>query len=211
MRLKRYGIVLESLRQDHLEMVRLWRNQTYVRKNMQFQKELSRDDQQNWFDHLDFNRNLYWIIRSNDYPIGLIHVKDMDSELTLGEAGIFIGEPSYLYMPQPMLAIMVMMELAFKALDLRQLKAKIRSGNKHAINFNEQLGYTLQPNQSEGFQYYTVNELGFDSATKKLRLSAQHMYGEETEVEQLSSLNEVGSALVHGLAAADDYFRPKFI
>jgi hypothetical protein len=37
------------------------------------------------------------------------------------------------------------------------------------------------------------------------------MYGKETEVEQLSSLNEVGSAMVRGLAAADDYFHPKFI
>ena len=39
MRLSRYGIVLESLTSDHLEMVRLWRNQEFVRCNMQF-KEL---------------------------------------------------------------------------------------------------------------------------------------------------------------------------
>lgn len=211
MRLSRYGIVLEMLRQDHLEMVRLWRNQDHVRKNMQFQKELSRDDQQHWFDNLDSERNLYWIIRSSDYPIGLIHIKEMDADLSTGEAGIFIGEPSYLYMPQPMLAILVMMELAFKALDMRQLRAKIRSGNKHAISFNEQLGYALEPDQPDGFQYYSVDEKAFEASTKKLRASAQHMYGSGTEVNQLTSLNELGSRLVRGLAASDEYFHPKFI
>lgn len=211
MRLKRYGIVLESLRQDHLEMVRLWRNQDHVRMNMQFQQELTRDDQLSWFDRLDNERNLYWIIRTEDYPIGLIHVKEIDEESKLGEAGIFIGEPSYLHMPQPMLAILVMMELAFLALGLKQLKAKIKSGNEHAISFNKQLGYFVEPDQPEGFQYYHTDWRSFDSATEKLRVSAQHMYGAETQVEQLTQLNVIGSTLIRGISKNDKYFHPKFI
>ena len=211
MRLKRYGITLESLRRDHLEMVRLWRNQDHIRKNMQFQDTLTREDQQLWFDSLDMERNLYWIIRSNDYPIGLIHIKEIDDELNVGEAGIFIGEPSYLHMPQPMLAILFMMELSFHSLGLELLKAKIKSGNQHAISFNKQLGYGLLPNQSEGFQYYRVDQQGFDVSTKKLRVSAQHMYGTETEVEQLTQLNSIGSTLIRGISKNDKYFHPKFI
>ncbi len=109
MQLQRYGVVLETLKAEHLEMVRLWRNQEFVRKNMQFQDVLSRADQERWFAGLNESKNLYWIIIYNDYPIGLIHIKDIDFDAESGEAGIFIGEPSYLEMPQAMLAILFMM------------------------------------------------------------------------------------------------------
>ncbi|MDP6908803.1 MAG: hypothetical protein QF371_04815, partial [Flavobacteriales bacterium] len=78
MRLSRYGIVLETMTADHLEMIRLWRNQDYIREKMQFQELLSRTDQQAWFKTLDADTNLYWIIRYKKYPIGLVHIKDMD-------------------------------------------------------------------------------------------------------------------------------------
>ena len=56
MRLQRYGVVLETLKAEHLEMVRLWRNQEFVRSNMQFQGVLSRADQESWFSKLDENK-----------------------------------------------------------------------------------------------------------------------------------------------------------
>ena len=187
MRLERYGIQLETLNHDHLEMVRLWRNQDFVRTNMQFKEILSRADQERWFNSLDPDRNLYWVIRSDDYPIGLIHIKDIDLSLSKGEAGIFIGEPSYLEMPQPMLARLLMMELAFSVLNLKILLAKIKNGNTHAIVFNEQLGYQLIPDQPEGFQYYRVDSARFDQMTHKLRISSAKMFGGSTVLFQPSN------------------------
>jgi RimJ/RimL family protein N-acetyltransferase len=211
MRLQRYAIELDSLRSEHLEMVRLWRNQDYIRSNMLFQELLSREDQEKWFAGLDKGRNLYWVIRTHGYPIGLIHIKDIDLERSVGEAGIFIGEPSYLEMPQPMLAILFMMEVAFFAIDLSRLKAKIKSGNRHAISFNQKLGYQLIPDQPEGFQYYEVAEEDFISATERLRLQSAHMYGNQTMVAQVSPLSSLGSDLIKGISRADNYFNPKFV
>lgn len=189
MKLLRYGVLLESLKAEHLEMVRLWRNQEFVRSNMEFQEVLSREDQNRWFNQLDPSRNLYWIIEFNEYPIGLIHIKNIDLEAGSGEAGIFIGEPSYLEMPQPMLAIIFMMELAFLILGLKELRAKIKSGNEHAIRFNEKLGYTQQDEQPNGFQYYTANRAQFEAKTEHLRTSAKKMFGGKTGVRP-SALDE---------------------
>jgi RimJ/RimL family protein N-acetyltransferase len=211
MRLLRYGVTLETLKSEHLEMVRLWRNQDYVRNNMQFKELLTRTDQQQWFNSMDYEANLYWVISFNDYPIGLIHIKDVDLDNLSGEAGVFIGEPSYLEMPQPMLAILFMMELAFHALGLKQLKAKIKSGNQRAISFNQKLGYELVPEQPEGFQYYAATEASFQSITKRIRLQSVHMYGSETIIEHVSKLNNLGSALMKGISRDDDYFKSKFI
>jgi len=210
MRLQRYGVVLETLKAEHLEMVRLWRNQGFVRSNMQFQGVLSRADQESWFSKLDENKNLYWIIIYNDYPIGLIHIKDIDFELDSGEAGIFIGEPSYLEMPQSMLAILFMMELAFSVLKLKTLKAKIQAGNKHSINFNERLGYELNANQKSEFHYYDVTQEQFEKATNKLRVSAAKMYGEETGIKLSGRELNLHRKLA---TIADDtsYFNPFFL
>lgn len=183
MRLQRYGVTLETLKAEHLEMVRLWRNQEFVRTNMQFQQALSREDQEHWFANLDTSKNIYWIIHTHQYPIGLIQIKDVDAATATGEAGIFIGEPSYLEMPQPMLAILFMMELAFFGLHLKKLKAKIKSGNKRAISFNKKLGYQLLPHQAEGFQYYQVDAARFEQCTARLRASAANMYGAKTGID----------------------------
>lgn len=185
MRLFRYGIELESLKADHLEMVRLWRNQDYIRQNMEFKGLLSRADQQKWFKQLDPDKNLYWVIRFNDYPIGLVHIKNIDVENGVGEAGVFIGEPSFLQMPQPMLAIMFMMEIAFYGIELKQLKAKIHSDNEVAKRFNLELGYELADGQAVGFQYYTVGQDSFEAATSKLRERSLKMYGSETRFLEL--------------------------
>lgn len=211
MRLSRYGIVLESLSEDHLEMVRLWRNQEFVRCNMEYKELISREQQEEWYSQLDKERNLYWIIRTHDYPIGLIHIKSIDKDQNSGEAGIFVGEPSYLEMPQPMLAILFMMELGFFSLGLKLLRAKIRSGNTRAITFNQKLGYSLVPDQPEGFQYYEVLKDTFELATSKLRSQSKHMYGSETTVESVSNLGELGNRLVRGISKSDKEFHPKFV
>ena len=87
MRLLRYGVTLETLKSEHLEMVRLWRNQDYVRNNMQFKELLTRTNQQEWFNSMDHEANLYWVISFNDYPIGLIHIKDVDLDNLSGADG----------------------------------------------------------------------------------------------------------------------------
>ncbi len=187
MQISRYGIMLENLKPEHLEMVRLWRNQDFVRSNMQFQELLCRQDQEKWFSSLNPQTNLYWVIHFNEYPIGLIHIKNIDLKNGVGEAGVFIGEPSFLEMPQPMLAILFMMELAFYLFRLKELQAKIRSGNTHAIRFNKQLGYQLEDGQPAGFQYYTVDRNQFEAATEKIRSGAQKMYGNNTSVNVVST------------------------
>lgn len=208
MRLKRYGIVLESLTADHLEMVRLWRNQDYIRERMQFQKRLTRVDQERWFKQLDPSTNIYWVIRYNDYPIGLIHIKDIDHQLLEGEAGIFIGEPSFLEMPQPMLAIIFMMELAFYAFGLKELKAKIHSDNVKAQRFNLELGYRLHSDQPTGFQYYTVDGSEFESATRSIRTSSAKMYGGRSQFV-LNDDSDVWHLKLKMLnAEANQYFNP---
>jgi RimJ/RimL family protein N-acetyltransferase len=182
MKLTRYGIQLETLTAEHLEMVRLWRNQDYIRSRMQYQQVLTSEDQLRWFKHLDPEKNLYWVFRHNDYPIGLVHIKDIAADGTVGEAGVFTGAALYLESPQPILAILFMMEIAFYVIGIEKLKAKIHHENVKAIRFNLQLGYQLVPDQAEGFQYYEVDKARFENFTRSLRSDSQRLYGSSTSL-----------------------------
>lgn len=207
MRLERYGIRLETMTSDHLEMIRLWRNQDHVRTRMQFQGLLSSEDQQQWYHSLDPLTNMYWVIRYRGYPIGLVHIKDMDAQMTMGEAGAFIGEPSYLETPQAMLAIIFMMEIGFLTLGLSRLRAKIHEDNSRAIRFNQQLGYRLMPDQSSGFRYYETSEERFFEKTADIRQQAARLYGAQSHFEV--DFNSVWRQRFTQLSAsAESYFSP---
>lgn len=208
MRIQRYGIELETMHAEHLEMIRLWRNQDYIRKRMQFQEILSSEDQLAWFNALDAERNLYWVIRSNGYPIGLVHIKDMDDDFRSGEAGVFVGEPNFLDSAQPILAILVMMEIAFYVIGLKQLNAKIHHENHKAIRFNNDLGYRLQNGQEPGFQYYFVGFQDFENATSVLRSKAVRMFGDSTGVG-LSSDSVWVRKFRNMSATAQQYLKPQ--
>lgn len=170
MQISKYGITLKSLEAADLEMVRNWRNAGHVRPYMQYQTVITPAMQQAWFDGLDFNANLYFIIQQGEKQVGIVNLKDIDNDLRTAEAGIFIGEQAYLNSMLPVLATISIMEFAFDGLKLATLKAKIGDQNKKVILFNESIGYRKNSQQDDGaFHYYTVNHADFLSATKRLR------------------------------------------
>ncbi len=166
----KYGITLERLSLDDLELVRNWRNADHVRLNMKFQHLISTEMQLNWFSNLDINCNYYFIIKDKAKKIGIVNLKEIDWLLNEAEAGIFIGELDYLNTVFPMLATICIMEFAFDELKINTLKAKIASNNVKVILFNESIGYKKCEEQNDiNFHYYSTNSDLFKSAIKNIR------------------------------------------
>jgi RimJ/RimL family protein N-acetyltransferase len=146
--LRKYGIELHSLTQNDLEMVRSWRNDDFVRGNMFYKEEISASDQQDWFSKLD-QTMIYLCIRYQGEAIGLINVKNVDWEERTGEAGIFIGVPHYRNSHIPMLAVLCLMDVFFEEFHFAKLLANVRADNASALNFNQQLGYSIHKTTEE--------------------------------------------------------------
>lgn len=165
-----YGIKLERLSAEDIELVRYWRNLDRVRLNMKFQNVITAEMQSNWFSNLDNVCNYYFIIKENDSKIGVVNLKDIDWIKKEAEAGIFIGDEEFLNTLTPILATISLMEFAFENLKLNSLRAKISSSNVKAILFNESIGYVKNNLQEDyDFHYYSTNENLFKSATKNIR------------------------------------------
>ncbi len=146
--LRKYGVELVSITKIDLETIRVWRNDPAVSTRMFFQKNISTEKQQNWFNSLT-NSDVYMMICYDNIQIGLIDVKNIDFENLTGEAGIFIGDKDYRQSYVPMLAILCMMHTFFLDFGFISLSAILRSDNKMALKFNLDLGYEIVSKSSD--------------------------------------------------------------
>jgi UDP-4-amino-4,6-dideoxy-N-acetyl-beta-L-altrosamine N-acetyltransferase len=183
MLIRKYGIVLERLREEDLELVRNWRNSDHVKLNMHFQGNITDENQEKWFQTLDKSKNIYFIIITDGKKIGLINIKDINWNLKTAEAGIFIGDTNYLNTMIPVLATVTIMEMAFDNLKLTTLKAKMSAANEKVIEFNRRIGYKREEYQSDNqFHYYHTDRESFYTATQGIRETLSKLDGDRFEI-----------------------------
>ncbi|MBL4669826.1 MAG: GNAT family N-acetyltransferase [Flavobacteriales bacterium] len=164
-----YNIQLTLLKESNLEMVRLWRNMDEVKEYMEFREHISSSKQKKWFKELDNLRNKYFVIKYEKENIGLIHIKNIDFDTLIGEAGIFIGVSHYVKTMVPMQAILCLMDFAFFELKLKSLKAKVKNENEKAFIFNKELGYEKEQKTLNGFTYLEVDKVRYLKKNDKVR------------------------------------------
>ena len=167
MRIEKFGIVLSSLTENDIELVRIWRNKPHVISAMLFQEEISPEMQKRWFENLTEN-DYYFVLSAENRQIGVLHVKHIDWATKTGEAGIFIGEEEFLKTRYPIAGVLAMMDGFFDRLKLIQLTATVRSENTEIIVFNTQLGYEIIE-ENAVFTRLAINRERYLAATEKLR------------------------------------------
>lgn len=140
--LNKYNILLEPLNIGTIETLRLWRNSASVAKFMEHKKEISKEEQQLWFDNIDQKKEFYYIIKKDQFSIGMIHINKINSESKSAEVGLFIGENNFQGTGIAFGASLNLLDFAFDELNLKEVFAKVNSANKNAIMYNSFLGFT---------------------------------------------------------------------
>lgn len=181
MLIQKFGLELRSINSGDIETIRLWRNKDFVRCNMHYTQVISAEQQKEWFNKLDKQCNLYFIIVYQGKQIGLINLKDINWQTKKAEAGIFIGEEEYLNTITPILATIAMMDFAFGILKLENLKAKINKHNTEALKFNQSIGYAFKEEIDGLFTYFNCNKTLFLEATKSFRATIDKFNTSELE------------------------------
>jgi RimJ/RimL family protein N-acetyltransferase len=178
MRFARFGVSLEKLQAEHLEMVRRWRNSDWVLPRMRFRAPIAPDDQTRWFDALDRRNNWYFVAHLQGVPFGLFHIKDIDWARGCGESGGFVSDPSLIGRPEPGLATLALMDFAFLLLQLQSLEAQYHSGLPKIANFNRQLGYQVLREGADGFVRACVTAEQYFARAALFRHAAAALYGD---------------------------------
>jgi UDP-4-amino-4,6-dideoxy-N-acetyl-beta-L-altrosamine N-acetyltransferase len=175
MKLQKYGVTLDRLRKEDIEMVRKYRNSAEIRNLMHFKKFITRRMQRNWFASIDNSNNFYFIITYEGKKIGLINIKNIDwKNFNTSESGLFLWDPLYIDSPAPLLASIILSEFGYGFLRGTESKIKILINNFKAINFNKALGYELcndLPGE-ENMKFYLQTKESFIRCTSAIRKKA---------------------------------------
>ena len=167
-----YGIVLERLREDKIEMVRRWRNDEHIRRFMDYQQEITPEMQRRWFDSINDLNNFFFIISYNVKDIGLIHCSDIDWDKKKGHAGLFIWNVHFIDTYIPVLASLSLLDLFFFGFRLKNIEAKVKNDNRRAIAYNRSLGFEYVEPVNAQFDLYNVSRQSYINTAKRLKKAA---------------------------------------
>jgi hypothetical protein len=177
MRFARFGITLERLERRHIQTVRSWRNSAWVRPYMRRQELIEADDQVRWFAGLRPLHDWFFNAELNGSPFALFHVKAVDWERRCGEAGGFVGDRRFIGRPEPAQATLAVMDFAFLLLDLEALEAQYSRALPRVVRFNDQLGYQIFREESDGFVRARVSAARYFACAAGFRRAAAARHG----------------------------------
>ena len=175
--IKQYGVKLKRLQLKDIELVRYWRNQEHVVKNMEFKKQISSEEQLKWFQSINNPWNYYFMIEFEGKDIGVINVKNVDLNSDSGEGGIFIGDLTGNNSIAATLSSLCLLNFSFGVLKLTSKSIiKVLKFNKQAIEYNRILGYKLVASEGD-FQFYELSEENYLNSSTDLNKAAAILSG----------------------------------
>lgn len=166
--LKNFGVTLESLSPETIELIRNWRNDPEINKFMDYKKTISFDEQKLWFEKIQKENSNYFLIRKGDQPIGMIHIEKIDLKNHSAHVGLFIGDSTYQGTGVALSASLSLLEYAFETLNLHLVLAKVKNDNTQAIDYNQFLGFEKQERLNDDFSYWILTKEKFKSRKEVL-------------------------------------------
>jgi len=155
-KLEKYGIVLNRLTHDKIELLRNWRNDPKIANCMEFRDYITPEMQEIWFRTIDNDRNFYFLVEYDGKEIGIINIRDIDYGQKTGEGGIFIYNDNYKDGVVAVRASLCFYDFCFETLGLNKIIGHILQDNIRSQKFNTAVGYELQPCQEQ-----VLNQLYF--------------------------------------------------
>ncbi len=202
MKIEKYGIVLKRLTIGDIELLRKKRNQKSIKSKMFFQKEISKAEQQEWFQSINNKHHYYFIIYYKNKEIGLIHGKILSFEKRLAEGGMFIWEEELLQSHIPVLASIILADMTFLIMKMKTTLAEVRSDNPTALSYNLKLGYKITESISaENKTKMSLQKKDYFEKAKPLRDMIKRISKDSTDISwaDVHLENSVPDSLYTGL------------
>jgi len=156
------GFFVQKLTIDSIELVRNWRNQDFVRSQMEYNQLITHEQQEKWFNKIDSDSSFeYYLFGEREKPVGLVHLAHIHSTNKTAEVGLFIGEASYLGTGIPFRASFFILQRAFQELGLDCVYAKVSKENKPAIEYNVSLGFVMDKEVNTKFNAYRFDKAAY--------------------------------------------------
>ena len=178
MKLSKYGITLDRLKKEDIELVRKWRNSPQINQFMEYREYITPGMQEEWFRSVDNFDNFYFIIEFDGEKIGLINSSNIDWSDISSAGGIFLWDEKYYETMVPVWASLCLLESTFFVLGAGRSVIKTLNDNERAKKLNTHLGYVLQEGQEKVYnQVYVLTPESFRQHAGKLIKAAAMLAG----------------------------------
>jgi RimJ/RimL family protein N-acetyltransferase len=173
-KLSAYGVALQRLTIDDIELVRQWRNHPEVARYMLSAEYISPEQQSAWFARTDQAVDrAYYLVRYNGQPTAFASVTSTDGTALADsdalEAAIYLAPDSRcrgnVLAFAPALALN---DACFDRLDCGCLIARVKQDNEAALRFNSQMGYQ-ETGRDQGLVFMQLIKTRYDAATAQLK------------------------------------------
>ena len=143
--LEGYGVTLQRLTHDKIEMLRQWRNDPKISQYMFYREYITPEMQERWFANLDKKCDYYFIIEYEGKEVGCINIRAIDWQKRTGEPGIFIYDEDAIEAGVATRAGFCFDDWIWKEMKLDYLTIEVRRSNKKAMQMNISNGYEEIP------------------------------------------------------------------
>ena len=175
--IKKFGITFKRLEKEDIELLRQWRNAPSISQYMEYRDHITPEMQEEWFESVNNNNNLYFIIEYEGKKIGLINGKNIDWKKYSMETGVFFWDQDIYNTPVPILAVLILGELGVIIGGLTAY-ARILKSNTRAIRYNKLIGFELCEGQEElENQLYIMSRESYEKKAEKLLKAYQSITG----------------------------------
>lgn len=139
-------IKLRLMKHKDIEQIRRWRMSDVVTKYLLIDPNISADDQEKWFRHIQSTSNTsVWIINYNNIQdIGYVVLNKIDRINKTADPGVFIGEKKYRGRGLGTAIIKKVNEFAFTKLGLNKLYGPVLSKNYAALAMYMKCGWKIE-------------------------------------------------------------------
>ncbi|MGZ3865160.1 MAG: GNAT family N-acetyltransferase [Bacteroidia bacterium] len=182
---EQYGVKYIRVREEHIELIRYWRNQPFIRDTMQFREYITPEMQKAWFDKINNKYNYYFIIEVEGKKIGLINCKDTEPNTRIAEGGIFLWDKEFWGTPIPGFAALTMFQCVFEIFKSGDASmVTVAKSNVRALAFNRRLGYEVNGETPDGeFYKLILTKEMYDRTTSKLKRAAELLSNGNSEIK----------------------------
>jgi UDP-4-amino-4,6-dideoxy-N-acetyl-beta-L-altrosamine N-acetyltransferase len=152
-------VVLRLITKNDTEDIVRWRNKDSVKKNLYTQNELTAEQHEKWLKTKVMTGSCVQFIieihsKDSHMGIGTVFIKNIDIANSKGEFGIFIGEENARGKGYATIATSMILDHAFKSLNLNRIYLTVFSDNLAAIRAYEKAGFLIEGILRQDFHRY---------------------------------------------------------
>lgn len=171
--IEKYGIVLKRLTEEKIELVRRWRNDPKIRQYMEYRDEITSEMQRQWYESINNDSNLYYLICIADSEVGLINIRDIYHGK--GEGGVFIWDDRYLNSDISYRAHLALFDYYFSVPGHETVVSHVLNDNKRAQRFTGFLGFIKDEGQENVYnQRYSLSREDYFSNLNRKRYTERY-------------------------------------